>query len=122
MQADLARGYASRSTAPGRARSARELRPFGGNLSPMPPSASGPRSKPKAWELRALVTEKSFSFLDCQATELGRPRSWHVGLAVEAFAVVAQELSQQERAQLDVLLRHPEQLLAVLRKALRASP
>lgn len=88
----------------------------------MPPSASGPRSKPKGWEIRALVTEKSFGFLDEQATELGRPRSWHVGLAVEAFAVVSQELTQQERAQLDVLLRHPEQLLALLRKELRPTP
>lgn len=71
--------------------------------------------------MRALVTEKSFGFLDRQATELGRPRSWHVGLAVEAFAIVAQELTQAERAQLDVLLREPHELLALLRKGLRSA-
>lgn len=84
----------------------------------MQSSGGGARSKPHGWELRAQVTEDAFSFLDSQAKQLGRHRAWHVGLVVEAFATVAQHLSEGERAQLDVLLREPAHLLALVRGVL----
>lgn len=88
----------------------------------MQSSDGGARSKPQGWELRAQVTEGAFSFLDRQAKRLGRARAWHVGLVVEAFASVAQHLTEVERAQFDVLLREPEQLLALMRRVLRPLP
>lgn len=65
------------------------------------------------------MTEGAFTFLDDQARELGRSRTWHVGLAVEAFAVVAQALSPAERARLDELFRRPEEFAELLRPVLR---
>lgn len=77
------------------------------------------RRRPVAWELRASVTEKTFSKYDREARALGRSRSWHVGLLVEAFGQILDKLSPRERTQLDEALRHPEQLLELLRTGLR---
>ena len=57
--------------------------------------------------------------MDVQAKELGRSRSWHVGLVVEAVASVEGKMSELERSQLDALLRRPDELLEVLRAGMR---
>lgn len=81
--------------------------------------AGSSRRRPVAWELRASVTEKTFSTYDRAARALGRSRSWHVGLVVEAFGQVLAQLTERERTRLDEALRNPEQLLELLRSGMR---
>lgn len=74
-----------------------------------------------AWELRAAVTEEAYDYMNDQAQQLGRSKSWHVGLVVEAFATTQRHMSELERARLDTLLRQPEELLKVLRAGIKAA-
>lgn len=83
------------------------------------PSSGGGAQRLPLWELRAFVTEDAYSFLERQARSFSRARSRHVGLIVQAFAAVARSLTEPERAQLDLLVREPEQLLLLIRRGLR---
>lgn len=80
-------------------------------------SPGNQRRRPEAWELRASVSEDTFALMTQEADALGRSRTWHVGLVVEAMAHVSRHLTPKERARLDYLLNDPAELLAVLRPA-----
>lgn len=79
----------------------------------------------QAWEVRGSVTQDAYALLDSEAESLGRSRTWHVGMVLEAYAQVSQKLSPRERADLDRLLRAASEgrdiprLLRALRPALR---
>jgi hypothetical protein len=97
-----------------------------------PPSSSTPRRRPESknrrrpdhgYELRAAVTSAIHEHLQARAAELGRSRSWHAGLYIEALGRVDKELTPEERAAFDVLLCvAPERLLAPIRAALASKP
>ena len=79
----------------------------------------------QAWEVRGSVTQDAYSLLDSEAESLGRSRTWHVGMVLEAYAQLVQKLTARERADLDRLLRSAsegrdlDRLLRALRPALR---
>jgi hypothetical protein len=93
-----------------------------------PPSSATPRRRSEAksrrrpehgLEIRAAVTHTVYNHVDKEAERLGRSRSWHAGLYVEALGRVDQKLTPAERALLDELLRNdPERLLEPIRSAL----
>jgi hypothetical protein len=87
----------------------------------------------QAWEVRGSVTQAAYALLDSEAESLGRSRTWHVGMVLEAYAQLAQKLQhlrphrdvERERADLDRLLRSAsegrdlDRLLRALRPVLR---
>lgn len=79
------------------------------------------RRRPQAWELRASVTADAYHHITDEADALGRSRTWHAGLGVEALARVSMKLSPSERTRLDELLREPTRLLEALRPTLAGS-
>jgi hypothetical protein len=70
-----------------------------------------------------VVTQPIYKHFEKQADELGRSRSWHAGLYLEALGNVDKQLTPEERARFDALLRtDPGQLLAPIRTALASKP
>lgn len=68
------------------------------------------------------MSEDTFSAVANEAGALGRSRTWHAGLYIEGLVKASATLSPSERAHLDELLRHPQELGQVLRQALEHSP
>lgn len=74
------------------------------------------------FELRASVSEKTFTTIRSEAGRLGRSQTWHAGVYIEGLVQASEKLSPAERAHLDELLRQPEALGQLLRESLERSP
>lgn len=71
--------------------------------------------------MRGAVTLATADFLEREATEQGRSRTWHAGSILEGFCSVMKKLPSRQRVQLDWYLRHPDALYEILAPHLKVT-